>query len=180
MVMGYKLEIKRIENRMRLDKNNCVIHDEYIRTRYYQSVCWYLKYAVFYKHLFTAISIINIILPAIVTLINSFSNIDEFCKITVTVLSLITSVLGAIVSFFKAHEKWLNYRTVAEQLQGELSLLIRGYGKYSQKENERIFLERIELIMAKEHECWVGMNTDGTSHVLRASSKGSYRKSKHK
>ncbi len=157
---GAKWEIRDLERRMGFGCDGCVIQNVYIRTRFYQSVCWYLKKAVFYKHLFTVISIVNIILPAIVALLNSLFDANEICKIVVTVLSLVTGVLGSVLSFSKAHDKWLSYRTVAEQLQEELSLLIKGYGRTTQEENEKRFLERIEVIMAKEHEYWISMNAD--------------------
>lgn len=175
----YSSEIKDLERRIRLDEDNCVIQDKYIRERFYQSACWYLRHAIFYKWLFKITSIINIILPAIVTLFNSLWNTDEFCKWVVTVLSLVTSVLGAIISFLKAHDKWINYRTVAEQLQRELSIFIVGYGNYSQNKNERIFLEHIEAIMDKEQENWISMNTDSKSSAYVLHPKKSQRNKKY-
>ena len=66
------------------------------------------------------------------------------------------------LAFFKAHEKWVKYRTVAEKLQTELSFFVKGIHPYdvdSLEYRESIFLEKIEGIIKEEQIFWQKLNT---------------------
>ena len=59
-----------------------------------------------------------------------------------------------IMAAFKIREKWINYRTAAENMRSEYWLYKTGSGPYSHGDRQRIFVERIELLLSEETRAW--------------------------
>jgi len=146
--------------RMRLNtENGHTIDDNYLELRFEQSVLWYIRRAKLLKFLYYFLSVVGIIIPATIPIINfySFDNSTN-TSLIVNCLSFITSISVAFLSLFKAKEKWIHFRCVAELLQAELSLYAEGVGQYrdAKKRNQR-FAVKIERIMASENKQWKGI-----------------------
>ena len=66
--------------------------------------------------------------------------------------------MTSLLSLLKLHEKWINYRELAEALQSELTLYAENCGEYgilnSEQEKNQCFAERIESMMGDEHMKW--------------------------
>lgn len=123
-------EIRDIVHRVGCGENS-VIKNDYIRKRFLQSLIWYIKKAKFFKRFFYFFSVLSIIIPIAVALLNQFVSLTDDSKIIVSILSSLTAVISSLLTLFKLQEKWIQYRCAAEALQSELSLLIAENGDYS-------------------------------------------------
>ena len=152
--MSIRSEYKSIDNRLTIDNNNLL--DGYIRVRFEQSVKWYIKKANIFKRLYYFLSIVGIALPATIPIVNSINDCSTHANsVIITILSVITSISASLLTFFKARDKWIQYRYMAEKLQAELSLYVGQIDSYeSDKERNKAFLKKMEQLMSDEHDWW--------------------------
>lgn len=161
--MGCKEEYKNIEDKLnsryRLLNRDETAPDEYVIMRFEQSVKWYIKKANRFKFIFYLFSIIGIVFPASIPIVNSFLNCYR-CEsdVAITIISVSASISASFLTLFKAQEKWMHYRYVAETLQIEYSFYTTAVGDYEDSEKRlKHFLKKIESIMSEEHDQWLKM-----------------------
>lgn len=157
--MSYKSESKNLHEKLYGKDDKPVIEDEYLLKRFEQSVLWYIKNANNCKIWYFALSIVGIVLPLSIPILNLFND-SSYVKLLITLVSVFTSFVTALLSLLKSHDKWINYRSVAEALQTELTLYISKCGDYvdsTQEERNQLFAERIETLMGNEHIKWIGI-----------------------
>ncbi len=165
---------------MVFENGNCIFKNEYTRKRFIQSVNWYHQSAKKCKKMFYLLSIIAIVLPTAVTVLSAFTE-NFWVKLFVSILSALTAICTSLLTLFKVQHKWIQFRTTAETLHTELSLFISCTGDYSYAAlkkvfdeecdasntfdnemmydlKEKIFLVRIERVMAEEKDQWINLN----------------------
>ena len=104
-------------------------------------------------------SIIGIVFPASIPIVNSFLR-SNHCEsdFVITIISVSASISASFLTLFKAQEKWIHYRYVAETLQTEYSFYTTAVGEYEDSEKRlKRFLKKIESIMSDEHDQWLKM-----------------------
>lgn len=102
----------------------------------------------------SVIIFLGVLVPVVVNLPESwFGFVDDTpIQVAVTVLSLTLAILTGIVNFRKYGELWLTYRTTEEMLKHEKYMYLTRSGGYASIEKpERIFVQKIEAIIADEH-----------------------------
>ena len=157
--MSYKSEKNNLHEKLYDKDDKPVIENEYLLKRFEQSVLWYIKNANNCKIWYFALSIVGIVLPLSIPILNLFND-SSYVKLLITLVSVFTSFVTALLSLLKSHDKWINYRSVAEALQTELTLYISKCGDYAdstQEERNQLFAERIETLMGNEHIKWIGI-----------------------
>ena len=157
--MSYQSENNNLHEKLYGKDDKPVIADEYLLKRFEQSVLWYIKNANNCKIWYFALSIVGIVLPLSIPILNLFND-SSYVKLLITLVSVFTSFVTALLSLLKSHDKWINYRSVAEALQTELTLYISKCGDYAdstQEERNQFFAERIETLMGNEHIKWIGI-----------------------
>ena len=156
-------EIINLNNRLHTSSGH-TIDDPYLEQRFKQSVEWYIRTAKQVKFIYFLLSIIGIVVPATIPIINNVLCYSEKTRLIVNCLSFVTSASAALLSLIKAKEKWLHFRCVAELLQSELSLYAEGVGHYRDKsKRNQYFAERIEKIMANENKRWLDIVNDNSN-----------------
>ena len=133
------------------------IENEVVRERIRASGEWYIEHAIKYKRKFYIFSIIGIVAPLLITVINSKGGATEgTCFFNIRVVTAICSVLASFSSTFlaisKCKEKWTIYRNAVEQIKNALTL----YAIEKGDENKRLerLVERTESIMQEEQDRW--------------------------
>lgn len=161
--MSCKEEYKNLEDKLnsryRLLNREEIAPDEYVIMRFEQSVKWYIKKANKFKYFFYLFSIIGIVFPASIPIVNSFLR-SNHCEsdFVITIISVSASISASFLTLFKAQEKWIHYRYVAETLQTEYSFYTTAVGEYEDSEKRlKRFLKKIESIMSDEHDQWLKM-----------------------
>lgn len=175
---------------MVFENGECIFRNEYTRKRFIQSVYWYHQSARKCKKMFYLLSIIAIVLPTAVTVLSAFTE-NFVVKLTVSILSALTAICTSLLTLFKVQQKWIQFRTTAETMHTELSLFLSCTGDYSYASlkktfeeecdsskpfnseaiadlKEKIFLVRIERVMAEEKDQWINLNK-ATSTTAAAS-----------
>ncbi len=139
---------------------DAIISDRNIRIRYEQSVKWYIRRANYHRKMYYLFSVLGIIFPGFIIIVNSANEYYDFPnKLVVTILSVLTTIVMSILTLYKFHNKWIHYRFIAEILQSELSLYIGNVGKYDtvKEQKNKIFIMTIEDIIKNELSDWTKM-----------------------
>ena len=76
-------------------------------------------------------------------------------KIFAVVTSFIVAISTSFITTFKIKEKWLKYRTIAEEMRREHVLYKTCAGKYSNmKDKQVLFVENVEAILSDGVKNW--------------------------
>lgn len=161
--MSKKEEFKSLDERMVLcQQTNRYLEEFYLKKRFEQSVKWYIRKAVKYKRIYFLFMIISIVLPAVATVLINIPLLDNnWAKPIITILTVLTSTTTTLLSLFRAKDKWIHFRYMAETLQSEYSLYIEGAKDYADDETKNVkFIENIEAMMSEEHNKWIHIVND--------------------
>ena len=77
-----------------------------------------------------------------------------WAKLFVGVLGVVVAGIASILSLYKYHENWIEYRGATEALNYEKFLYLTGSGYYMENNTLRAFVERVEGILSKENSRW--------------------------
>ncbi len=129
--------------------------EEYFKDRLDDQINWYSNESkrnkLCYQVLKTAEIIFAAITPFIVALVNS----DTTClKYIAGGMSIIIAILAGLLTAFKFHEKWIQYRSTCEKLKHEKILYITNSGIYTSNRSFQLLVERVEFIISKENSDW--------------------------
>lgn len=166
--MSKKEEFKNLEDKLnsryKLLNSDKFSPDEYVMMRFEQSVKWYIKKANRFKLIYFILSIMGIVFPASIPIVNGVLKCGNIpCDTLITIISVCASISASFLTLFKAQEKWVHYRHVAEMLQAEYSYYSTNVGVYMDCEKKsQLFLVRIEAIMSDEHDKWMRMFDDNS------------------
>lgn len=156
--MSIKKEFESINEKLYPeDTKNSTVKNQNIRIRFEQSVKWYIKKANYNKMMFYFLSILEIVFPGIIIILNCASDYWELpYKLIITILSVLSTFTASMLSLFKFHKKWMHYRFVAETLQTQFSLYLGQVGAYNETEDNRdkLFVSITEEIMRNELFDW--------------------------
>ena len=129
--------------------------NEYIRTRYEPQVNWYDKKSIHNKWLTYLLQIPVLILAAITPILAAL----EYITITIVSSAFVAAGL-VILKFCKFEGLWHTYRTTCETLKKEKVHHDMLTDVYTKAENpDKLFVERVEAIISKEHTRWVEVVT---------------------
>ena len=128
--------------------------DDYLARRYQEQVDWYDAKAGKNKRLYLVFQWGNVVL-AVVTPVLVVS-LPESLKWITAATAVLLGIGTAGLKTFKFQENWILYRTIAETLKKERHLYaarVDGYGRAHVP--ERLFVERVEAIISREHSLWI-------------------------
>lgn len=134
------------------------IISDYIRKCLFSSLEWYMVMYHKYRFRYHVISVIGLVLPTLVIVLNDIQDFEGMrisCKVAISVVSAVVAVASGLGSLYKWHEKSVRYRNCAEQLKCETVYYMAGIGDYSEESmRDRNFLKKIEKITLKEKKRW--------------------------
>jgi len=129
---------------------------QYVQERYQNQVQWYSSRATLNKRLAYICQLVIIAFSAVIPVLASL-NVREWT----IVLSASVAVLVGIFNYCKFEDKWHNYRTTSETMKKEKHFFdtkVNGYEDAA--EPEKIFVERIESLISREHTKWRSIVND--------------------
>lgn len=124
------------------------IQNEVLKARIRSAGNWYIERAIKCKAVFYILEIISIVLPLLISVLNSC----EKSNTVVTICALSTALVTSLLTFSKCREKWTLYRTTIEQIKRELTLY---WVDEPDDEKLKDLAIRIEGIMEQEHKVWI-------------------------
>ena len=105
---------------------------------------------VYYYSFKSGVISISVFIPFLLTFFTDVASI----KIIVGFLSAALALINAMEVFFKFHENWISYRTTSELLKQEKFLYLYQSGPYENDGRDKILVERVESLLAKEGANW--------------------------
>lgn len=137
------------------------IVSDYIKKCLFSSLEWYMVTYHKYRFRYYVISMISLIFPTMVIVLNDiqdFQNLRVICKIAISIVSAIIAIASGLGSLYKWHEKSVVYRSCAEQIKCEAVYYMAEIGNYSEPDlRDKNFLEKLERILLKENKGWSQM-----------------------
>lgn len=122
-----------------------------LRTRY--CVEWYTRKAVKYKYIFLILSITNIAIPQISTIVVMKCE----CLLASAIMSSIVSFSAALLALLNVRERWTSYRSAAENIKRQYTLYCLQTSPYQGEEAHMVYLQMLEQSMAEEHRQWIDL-----------------------
>jgi len=133
--------------------------ESYERDRFQDQRNYYDKKATRYQRKWLAFSIIIVLLSPVPLVVLSFVELPMVAKLIILGTSYAATVLGSLLSLLKYRELWISYRTTEQEMLKEYYQYKTCTGAYSGIQNKeerfRLFVERIEGIMAQERSKWL-------------------------
>lgn len=121
---------------------------------------WYSRKSVFYKTLYYILSIINIIVPLLSSILVITSDEQDMIA---AILSSLVSFSASMLSLYCAKDKWTNYRTVAEFIKSHYVLYLSKSAPYHDNNRDSLYLNTIEAKMENVHMHWVNVQNNTNS-----------------
>jgi uncharacterized protein DUF4231 len=143
--------------------------DEYLEVRVDDQINWYNRKSLSNKKIYKILRIVEIAIAASIPFISGYINyykkmienlypetpyLDNLIPIFIGFLGLTLAVIASILSLYKFHENWIEYRTTCETLKHEKYLFLTKTEPYNISNPFPLFVKRIENLISKEHSKW--------------------------
>ncbi len=135
---------------------SAMTQEEYFTNRLEEQIAWYDNAARKNKRAFQVFKVGEIIVAAVTPFLIAHSNVDGGpLHVIAAVMSILIAVLAAFLGAFKLQEKWLQFRSVSEQLKHEKFMFLTSSGVYERNSSFHSFVKRVELILIRENDDWM-------------------------
>lgn len=142
--------------------------DRYIGDRFDDQLQWYNNRAAISKKWYHGYQIAIATLSALITVTVALGMHEDdgtAWHIASLVSSAAVAALTGLQKAFRFHDNWVEYRTTAEQLKKERYYYEFRCGEYSTAESpERLFVERVEAMISRQHTLWTVGTLDRNEH----------------
>jgi hypothetical protein len=128
---------------------------EYIERRVDDQIEWYDKKSTRNRYWYNTLKVLEILLALLIPLFAGLlTDATGYFKYVVGVLGFLVAAITGIINLFKFHEKWTEYRVMAETLRRERYLYLTRAGIYGGDQAYSRFVERVEGQLAEENMDW--------------------------
>ena len=129
--------------------------EEYLLDRVGGQIRWYSSKSKLNKQWYQGLKTAEIVLAAITPFIVALvSNDTNFLKYMAGAMSITIAILAGLLTAFKFHEKWIQYRSTCENLKHEKYLFETSSSIYAKDNSFNLFVERVEFVISKENSDW--------------------------
>ena len=129
--------------------------DNYIEVRVDDQIKWYDRKSGWNKFYFHLFKVFEILFASILVLLSIFFKSSEMLPYIAGSFGASITIIASLQSIFKFQEKWTQYRSTSEILKNEKFIFLNLTGIYINIETpNKLFVERIEFIIAKENSNW--------------------------
>lgn len=123
----------------------------------------YALRAKFYKKGYYVCSIVTLVAPAIVVVINSLAMDELTQQIGVALFSAMATIASGLLGIVKFKESWVRYRYNCEGLKHEISRYVNGIDEYNcrtlEEKNKTLFA-KVNQMMINETNDWKGLRSE--------------------
>lgn len=135
--------------------------EKYIEKRFDDQRKYYDRKAQKYKKMWHFWGILIIILLPLPMFLLTFAEMQLWVKILISLSSYLVSVASSLLNFLKYRELFINYRAVEQEMKREYQHYItrtKYYEKLDDDKAFKLFVERIEALLAQENSKWLDDN----------------------
>lgn len=136
------------------------LEDSIVKSRVLYLLQWYNKKASSYKRQTYFATSVSILIPAMVTLLNSgLLETEEMARIPTLILSFFSTVGAGLYAFLRSKDQWIRYRITAESLKRETIYFLSEKKTNPGQYTEDAFIKKIEDIAMAEANEWHGLRS---------------------
>jgi hypothetical protein len=120
-----------------------------------QTLRYYVKRALFYKGFYFVLSLVAVAFNAGIPVINQLS--WEGSRLTVTIISSITTVITSTLALLGVKDVWFRYRSYAENLKSECNKYnsrVPPYDSSDKTATIQLFILKFESMYMNERKLW--------------------------
>ncbi len=141
------------------------MEQKYLTDRVEKMIRWYNVHGTRSKHYHMTSKVCLTITASLIPAHIAYIEDQEYVKILIGLLSVITVILVNIDSIFRFRENWLHYQRLSGLLTSEKYMYLSESGPYSNNPDRfRLFVETIEKYMKEEGKQWVNETRLGKKH----------------
>ena len=129
--------------------------DEYIKSRLDDQIDWYSRRSQSNQRWFKGLRVIEIVFASTIPfLVSQITTDTPLLRIIVGGMAVCIAVVSGLVSLYKFHEDWIEYRTTAETLKHEKYLFLTKASPYDNETAFHALVSRVESLISKENTNW--------------------------
>jgi hypothetical protein len=129
--------------------------DEYIRDRLDDQITWYDQKSGWNQKWFKRLRIVEIVFATTIPfLVSQVTGDSTILKSIVGGMGVCVAVLSGLITLYKFHENWIEYRTTTETLKHEKYLYLTGAAPYDGDNPFEELVNRVESIISRENTTW--------------------------
>ena len=130
--------------------------DAYLENRYYDQMKWYSSRARSNQRTYKRLQKTLIISSALTPILIGIDFSTPYGRWLAITVSFIVVVSTSLLTTFKYHGKWINYRTTSETLKKEIHYYDAKIHDYVNSEDpEALFVQRVENLISRENTLWL-------------------------
>jgi uncharacterized protein DUF4231 len=132
------------------------MEQNYLTDRVDKMIKWYNVHGMRSKHYHLTSKVCLTVTAAMIPAHIAYVEEQEYVKVLIALLSVMTVILVNIDSIFRFRENWLHYQRLGGLLTSEKYMYLSESGPYSNNPDKfRLFVETIEKHMKEEGKQWV-------------------------
>ena len=135
---------------------------EYLEQRLDNRINWYDKKSEQNQKYYRFFRNSELIFSASISLILvAYTPEYRFFKFIIGLLSVAITIIAGILSLYKYHENWIEYRSIRDSLYHEKYMFLTRAGIYDSENPFQTLVERVESILSHENFNWAQLNRRG-------------------
>jgi hypothetical protein len=131
-----------------------ITDQDYLSQRLDEQYNWLEKKAAWNQSRYKHLRMVEIAAAALIPALVALGLTGRAGEVASALLGIVIALSAGAMSLFKFHEKWVQYRSTAEQLKHERFLYDTQTGPYAGPERYAALVERVESILMKENAAW--------------------------
>lgn len=137
-------------------------YQDYKKNRLANQIDWYDKRSADEKRYYYWTHTSQIVFATLIPVFTGFITEYSFLIFIVAGLGGLIAMLEGVSSYKNFHQKWVQYRTMAQQLKKEQYLYEFGVAPYidSESQNLKRLVNRCELLLANESTTWANLDNE--------------------
>lgn len=135
---------------------------KYETERLNNQITWYDSKSQFEKKHYYHIRTLQLFFSSSIPVLTGLVLNCHYILTVIAILGALVTVLEGISSVKKYHEKWIQYRTIAEALKKEKYIYSVSAGVYDSEDTDTLktLVERCESIISSENINWANMDNN--------------------
>jgi len=129
--------------------------EEYIHDRLDDQITWYDQKSAWNQKWFKRFRVVEILFSTTIPfLVSQVTEDTTILKSIVGGMGVCVAVLSGLITLYKFHENWIEYRTTAETLKHEKYLYLTTVTPYDRDSPFQELVNRVESLISRENTTW--------------------------
>ena len=139
---------------------------QYLQQRVDDQIDWYDNKSRWNQKWYKSLRILSIIISLSIPILSGFigKSHDDILKVIISIAGASVALLEGLLSLYKFHENWTQYRATGENLKHHKFLFETGSAPYDGGNAFSLLVQNAEGLMAKEQSTWIQGNQSASGN----------------